>query len=365
MNQSPLQELASLARCPYTGDRLQAVPADAFAEHLTAEAFRQRPPETSAALISAAAGLAFPVVRGVARFLESDGLALRQGRDLPAPIGDSATRDAVQSWYEDFGWQPTDDGSCGDTALFSQQGHEGHGFYEAHSHLRPLEHLVGGAYLLDAASGPIAHPEYLAYSWYHRRRVCVDLSLAALETVSARLGAHALCLRADLRRLPFADDSFQGVVSGYTVQHVAAQDQEGALAELYRVLAPGHRLCVMTNLAPGLPARLLRALLRRWPDRPAAGGGAAGDDAAPLYCHLQNRPWWRHQGRRLGAGLEIRTLRLLQRDEFRKLFASSTPAARRVLACEAAFPRLLAPFAEYGLVTLAKANSEALPTTSG
>ncbi|MEM7482736.1 MAG: class I SAM-dependent methyltransferase [Acidobacteriota bacterium] len=352
------RHFAKITRCPYTGAALEAVSRQRLLELLTPRGAERLPAEADSALVTRGGELAFPVAGRTACFLESDALPLRQGADMPAAPSSGEVREAVRSWYDDFGWQRTDSGELGDTGLFSQQGAAGHGLYEMSSHLRILDHLPGGTYLLDAASGALAHPEYRAYSWFYDYRVCVDLSITALGEVSARLGDHGLCLRADMKRLPFPDGLFQGAVSGYTLQHIDAADQEAALAELVRVLAGGSSLSILTNVAPGPAGRLLHGLLRRWP-----GGDAQSDSTAEkvqppstLYCHLRPTAWWRRAGRRAGGRVFLRTLRLLRKDEFEKVFGSSTPAARRLGFLERLFPRLLRPFAEYLWVRIDKSR---------
>jgi putative transposase len=49
------------------------------------------------------------------------------------------------------------------------------------SHLSILDRLPGGDFVLDAASGAIPHSEQLAFSWFFKSRVCVDMSITALH----------------------------------------------------------------------------------------------------------------------------------------------------------------------------------------
>jgi SAM-dependent methyltransferase len=66
--------------------------------------------------------------------------------------------------------------------------------------------------------------------------VSLDLDLAALRQVPGR----RVCASAD--RLPFADDTFDGVWSCALVEHV----REETLPEMARVIRPGGRLVVVT-----------------------------------------------------------------------------------------------------------------------
>lgn len=53
-------------------------------------------------------------------------------------------------------------------------------------------------------------------------------------------GTSTTCVRADGRRLPFADTSFDRIIASEVLEHVA--DDLGVMAELFRVLRPGGRL---------------------------------------------------------------------------------------------------------------------------
>jgi SAM-dependent methyltransferase len=92
------------------------------------------------------------------------------------------------------------------------------------------------------------------------RSVGVDVSPEVVARAAPRLGAvetHA----ADVRALPFADDSFAAVVSNSTLDHFEGPAQVGeALAEIRRVLEPGGRL-VITLDNPINPFLAVRRLL--------------------------------------------------------------------------------------------------------
>lgn len=64
-------------------------------------------------------------------------------------------------------------------------------------------------------------------------------SLVGIDLVLVGPGGHVgpAVVRADVRRLPFADASFDLVVDFGTCQHLS--DRSGALAEIARVLRPG------------------------------------------------------------------------------------------------------------------------------
>jgi ubiquinone/menaquinone biosynthesis C-methylase UbiE len=90
--------------------------------------------------------------------------------------------------------------------------------------------------------------------------VSIDVAPTALTRARERHRA-LLCACADVRRLPFADAAFDGVVSLSTLDHFDShEDIETALAEIVRVLRPGGTLILtLDNLLN--PVIALRALL--------------------------------------------------------------------------------------------------------
>jgi len=72
--------------------------------------------------------------------------------------------------------------------------------------------------------------------------IAVDVSSAALAAAARRYRGLAV-VAGDLRRLPFADGSLDGVVSLSSLDHFATHEELAAsLRELYRVLSPGGSL---------------------------------------------------------------------------------------------------------------------------
>jgi SAM-dependent methyltransferase len=106
--------------------------------------------------------------------------------------------------------------------------------------------LRGLRSLLDVGSGAgqLAKP-LLQYADAHAEITCCDLSTAMLHRTRTRLAsARPRFVVADLSRLPFADDSFDGITCGYVLEHLT--DPRAGLAELSRVLVPDGRLLLLT-----------------------------------------------------------------------------------------------------------------------
>jgi hypothetical protein len=119
--------------------------------------------------------------------------------------------------------------------------------------------------LLDAGSGPIQYPEYLEYSKGYEHRVCLDVSRLALEEARVRIGDHGLFVVGDVSRLPFAGNTFEGVVSLHTVHHVPSELQGEAFRDMHRVQAQDSRAVVVYSW--GGHSLLMRIF--QWPIRTA------------------------------------------------------------------------------------------------
>ena len=138
-------------------------------------------------------------------------------------------------------------------------------------HMRVNRHLAfEGRYLLDAGSGSVQYPEYLTYSEGYRARVCVDISIAALNEARNRLGVHGFYVIGDIAHLPFKSEIFDGIVSLHAIHRVPMEFKIPAYYELYRTLTPGKQIVIvngwtnsplMTRLS-GFMDNMKR--LRRW-----------------------------------------------------------------------------------------------------
>jgi len=112
------------------------------------------------------------------------------------------------------------------------------------------------------------------------RAVGIDLSFGMLA--AARSGGAPL-VHGDGSSLPFADQSFDGVVSGFAVRNFA--DFPAVLAECARVLRPAGRLALLEVDTPSGPWR--RAGHRIWFEHVVPAVGALLSDAE-AYHYLPN-----------------------------------------------------------------------------
>lgn len=148
------------------------------------------------------------------------------------------TTQQVRQFYDNIGWQQDHDG------IYQNARYEDlrpvSSEYIHRCHLRLNRYLTqAGKFFLDAGSGPIQYPEYLTYSQRYEYRVCVDISIVALEEARSRIGNHGLFVVADITYLPFKSGVFSGEVSLHTLHHLQIEDQKLAYFDLYRTLKPG------------------------------------------------------------------------------------------------------------------------------
>jgi len=178
---------------------------------------------------------------------------------------------SVREFYNQVGWQTIGDmlyqnAQYEDLRPVSQE-------YLHRCHMRVKRHLAPeGMYYLDAGSGPVQYPEYLTYSEGYQARVCMDISIVALKEARKRVGEHGLYVVADITKLPFKSDLFDGTTALHTIHHVPMDEKRLAYDELHRTLKPGRQMVVvdgwthspMTNRLLGWMAlmRRLRALIK-------------------------------------------------------------------------------------------------------
>ncbi len=366
---SRFQEFQEILCCPRTKGALSLITVAELLERLPRDERPRVPDGTTAAFVSGSSLTAYPIIGRIVDFLDQD--SLRLSNDANENLGKDAHRtsilQSVKRWYDEFGWQSNERGVYNDTATFSQVASTAHGFYELSSHLSLLDRLAGGKYILDAASGPIAHPENLAYSWLYKYHVCVDISLKALQEADTKLGSRGFYCMVDICHLPFRDAVFDGAVSGYTIQHIEASRQSTAVAELYRVLRPGAHLCVISSVNSTRTHRVLmrimsgirRALrlLRADASRRREQTHFGNSSPAPpheLYFYGRDLAWWRDRASELTASYSVEALRLFSKEEFEFFFNDSRRAAIAARKLETLFPRITARICTYILLDLHK-----------
>jgi ubiquinone/menaquinone biosynthesis C-methylase UbiE len=105
-----------------------------------------------------------------------------------------------------------------------------------------------GDHVLDVGCGP----GRLAVTFAQRTAPSgsvdgIDPSPEMINRATARARKHGVPARFQVgyaQRLPFADDTFDAAACTLALHHVADDDRQTAVAEMYRVLKPGGRLLI-------------------------------------------------------------------------------------------------------------------------
>ena len=144
----------------------------------------------------------------------------------------------VSSFYNQIGWQMQDDGFYQNARYEDLRPVSREYIHNCHMRVKKVLRPTG-KFLLDAGSGPVQYPEYLTYSEDYHYRVCLDISIKALEEARYRLKEKGLYVVADVANLPFRADAFDGLVSLHTLHHIPPQQHLQAYQGFVRVLKPG------------------------------------------------------------------------------------------------------------------------------
>ncbi|MCE5209272.1 MAG: class I SAM-dependent methyltransferase [Chloroflexi bacterium] len=176
-------------------------------------------------------------------------------------MSDAHTKQEVRQFYDRIGWNEGSEGFY-QNARYEDLRSVSHGYIHR-CHLRVNRYLPPkGQFLLDAGCGPIQYPEYLTYSAGYRYRVCVDISIVALQEARTRIGKHGLFVVADVANLPFKSQAFDGIVSLHTLHHVSIPDQKKSYNEFQRLMKPGASSVVVNGWKASPLMRRMQPLIK-------------------------------------------------------------------------------------------------------
>jgi len=160
-------------------------------------------------------------------------------------VSETEIKQSVRNFYDQVGWQKVAD-DIYQNARYEDLRPVSHEYIHK-CHMRVNRYLCHqGKYILDAGSGPIQYEEYLSYSEGYQYRVCLDISLLALQEARKRIGGHGLFVVGDVAHLPFSSNVFSNAVSLHTIHHLPKSDYLKAFHELRRVLK-NHASAVVVN----------------------------------------------------------------------------------------------------------------------
>jgi ubiquinone/menaquinone biosynthesis C-methylase UbiE len=179
---------------------------------------------------------AYPVFDGnIAALVDAMAINLQDDTSNLGRNSLSEAKQSVKEFYDQYGWQKSDQDQFRDTEAFEDQRAVAADYWSS-CHLRLCQYMQSGDYLLDVASGAIPNPEYFRYADNYKLRVCMDISLLALKQASLRLGGKGIFIMGDMTNLPLKDNLIDTVISMHTVYHIPEKEQTRAIGEAYRVL---------------------------------------------------------------------------------------------------------------------------------
>ncbi|MBE7173666.1 MAG: methyltransferase domain-containing protein [Williamsia sp.] len=180
---------------------------------------------------------AYPVVNGILLMLKD--VAIPWQSTLPVSGLLDTNKQWVRDFYDQKGWLADHDGNYNDAVIYEDL-RAVSADYIKKCHVRVGRYIhPQGKYLLDAASGSIQYPEYLAYSRNYEYHICADFSFQALTEAKKKLGAKGIYILCDITQLPIKKNTVDSFISLHTIYHIPKDQQAKAIRELYRVLRPG------------------------------------------------------------------------------------------------------------------------------
>ena len=163
----------------------------------------------------------------------------------------------VRDFYEGPGWK-LDNGVTHD-AKINENLDPVASEYVHKVRTRIAENLGKGVKLLDVGCGPIQYPEYQEYSKNFEKRICVDLSQAALDLAKARIGNHGEFIKGDYLVIPtpiFAP--YDGAALINVLYHVDKEKQAELVRKILNDLNKKSKLVIVYSNPRTVSALLTR-----------------------------------------------------------------------------------------------------------
>jgi len=152
--------------------------------------------------------------------------------------------------------------------------------------------LEPGARVLDIGSGNGQISQEASRLHPNCSFIAADLTQAMIALGIQKIaGRRIQWTAADAVHLPFPDNSFDGVISGFLVRNL--EDVIQGLREQFRVLRPGGRIAVLDTSKP--PKHMLTPLIHFYLTRiiPALGSLLTGDREAYEYLTMSTQEFLR------------------------------------------------------------------------
>ena len=238
-------DITSILKCPVSGGDVENIPPELLKElnskilrketnYITGELVTNK---IDQALISKDRKFIYVILDGI--ILLRQDLAIIVDKNYFETNGILELRGEkkiVQDFYNEHGWHKSVDDNFEDAEIFEDLRPVAKKYCDK-CHQRVSRHLEPeGKYLLDAGSGPIQYKAYLKYSENYKYRICVDLTVQALNQAKNKLGDKGIYLIADITNLPIKDNVLDGAISLNVIYHIPKDEQKTAIEEIMRTI---------------------------------------------------------------------------------------------------------------------------------
>ena len=133
-------------------------------------------------------------------------------------------------------------------------------------HLIQQAHLKSGMRVLDLGCGTGTLTVLIKQTHPEVEVVGLDGDLAVLEIARSKVNQAGVNITLDYGmafQLPYPDNSFDRVLSSLVIHHLATDNKQRAMLEIYRILRPGGELHIVDFGKPqGIYARLISPVMR-------------------------------------------------------------------------------------------------------
>jgi SAM-dependent methyltransferase/uncharacterized protein YbaR (Trm112 family) len=236
---------------------------------------------------------AYPVKDGIFFLTAENSIDLSTNQKTASPMREE--KKVVRDFYDNFGWKITENGIYKDLALWVNQQPRRLEFGTWCARRSGTYLPRSGTYLLDVGSGA-AKADYMEYHSNYAYRICVDLSIVALQEWQQKLGDRGIYVVGDVTNLPFRDGAIDAVISYHVLYHVPADEQAKAFRELWRVTRLGGRAVVVYAWKTLLPKLIQRFAVSVLHLKKTKDGLAPERELIPdLYAFCHTRKWFRRQ----------------------------------------------------------------------
>lgn len=165
-------------------------------------------------------------------------------------VGTNSKTLEVKHFYENFGWNKSKDEEYNDEALYVDSRNITQKYHTTTTERAATYLAPSGKYMLDVACGPIYQPDYQAFSKNFEKRICIDISMSALQLTKNHIGLdRGIFIMGDITNLPLKNNLCDNVVSFHTIYHVPKENQQKAVEELIRVCKNGSDVIIAYNWA--------------------------------------------------------------------------------------------------------------------